>query len=59
MRGVKGKTQPQRTNPDNPDQSARFIKTAKDLGADESGEAFKRALDALVPRKPVVKKKTG
>jgi hypothetical protein len=33
-------------------QSERFMKAAKALGADESGEAFKRALDKLVQRKP-------
>ena len=33
-------------------QSERFIELAKSLGADESGKDFKRALDALVPRKP-------
>jgi hypothetical protein len=38
--------------PDNPAQSKRFIEAAKALGADPSGEAFKRALDKLVPKKP-------
>lgn len=36
---------------DNRKQSAQFIKAAKALGVDESGEAFKRALDKLVPKK--------
>jgi hypothetical protein len=44
-RGRKGK-------PDNPAQSARFIKAAKELGADESGKAFEEAMRALAKRKP-------
>jgi hypothetical protein len=39
-RGKRGK-------PDNPPQSARFIKGAKELGADESGKAFEEAMRAL------------
>ena len=35
--------------PDNPAQSKRFIEAAKELGVD--AEAFKRALDKLVPKK--------
>lgn len=41
-----------------PAQSERFVKMAQELGADESGDAFERALDVLVPKKPAVKKKT-
>jgi hypothetical protein len=37
---------------DNPAQSRKFIEAAKKLGVDESGEAFNRALDKLVPKKP-------
>lgn len=37
--------------PDNPEQSKRFIEKAKELGADESGEAFERALKKIVPAK--------
>ena len=37
---------------DNPAQSRRFIEAAKRLGVDESGEAFNKALDKLVPKKP-------
>jgi hypothetical protein len=51
MRGVKGKKRKRRTEPDSKAQSKRFIKAAKALDVDESGEAFKRALDKLVPRK--------
>lgn len=32
-----------------PEQSARFVKIAQELGADESGEAFERAIGVLVP----------
>ena len=37
--------------PDNPAQSKRFIEAAKKLGVDESGEAFSKALNKLVPKK--------
>jgi hypothetical protein len=40
---------------DDPEQSARFIKAARELGADspEAGEAFERALrSVLPPREP-------
>jgi hypothetical protein len=37
--------------PDDPEQSRRFEVAARELGADESGKAFKRALSAVVPRK--------
>lgn len=30
------------------EQSDRFIETARELGVDESGEAFERALDRIV-----------
>ena len=30
-------------------QSKRFVEKAKELGADESGEAFERALKKIVP----------
>ena len=54
MAGEKGKRRKRRPKgkPDNPAQSARFIKAAKALRVDESGEAFKQALDKLVPKKP-------
>lgn len=32
-------------------QSERFVDTAKELGADESGEAFERAFKKVVPPK--------
>jgi hypothetical protein len=34
-----------------PKQSARFIRAAKELRLDESGEAFERAMDTLAPQK--------
>lgn len=33
------------------EQSERFIETARELGADESGEEFDRAMGRLVPSK--------
>jgi hypothetical protein len=44
-RGVKDR-------PDNPTQSERFIKAAKELGVDESGKAFEEAMGKLGRRKP-------
>ena len=32
------------------EQSERFKETARKLGSDESGEAFERALEKIVPR---------
>jgi len=32
-------------------QKQRFIETARELGADESGEAFERVFSKIVPRK--------
>lgn len=37
--------------PDDPEQSKRFVETAREIEADESGEAFRRALDKIVPQK--------
>ena len=37
------------------EQSARFIAAAKELGLDETGDAFERAMNTLVPRKPKAK----
>lgn len=50
-RGVKGKAKRRKPiKPDNPAQSARFIESAKAIGADET--AFEKVMDAIVPRKP-------
>src|SRR6185312_10302846 len=35
--------------PDNPEQFKRFLKTARDAGAEESGEAFDCVLDSAPP----------
>ncbi len=40
--------------PDDAAQSARFIATAKESGADENGAAFEAALGAIAPRKTAV-----
>jgi hypothetical protein len=42
----------QAIKPDNAKQSARFVETARKLGADESGKAFERAIGAVVKPKP-------
>jgi hypothetical protein len=49
-RGKRRKRRP-KGKPDNPAQSKRFIEAAKKLGVDESGEAFSKALNKLVPKK--------
>jgi hypothetical protein len=41
--------------PDNPAQSRRFLDAAKALGVDESGEAFRKAMKAVL--KPKGKKR--
>jgi hypothetical protein len=54
MAGERGKRTKRRPKgkPDNPAQSKRFIEEARKLGVDESGEAFRKAVDALIPKKP-------
>lgn len=37
--------------PDDKEQSQRFVETAKQVEVDESGKTFERALDALSPHK--------
>ena len=37
--------------PDDPEQSKRFVETAREIGTDETGEAFRRAFEKIVPRK--------
>jgi hypothetical protein len=37
--------------PDDPEQSKRFIDAARKIEADESGEAFRRAFEKIVPPK--------
>jgi hypothetical protein len=51
-RGVKGKKRKPKGKPGNPAQSKRFIEAAKTIGVDESGEAFKLALNKIVSKKP-------
>ena len=38
------------TRTTDPEQSARFLEMAKKLEADETGEAFVRAMDLLAPK---------
>ena len=37
--------------PDDPEQSARFVETAKEVEADKSGAAFGRAFKKVLPKK--------
>jgi hypothetical protein len=51
MAGAKGKPRrKQRLKPDNPAQSAKFIKAARKLGLGGKGDDFDRAMDKLVPK---------
>jgi hypothetical protein len=44
---------PKRQNlkPDDPAQSKRFVEAARQIEADETGEAFRRAFEKIVPPK--------
>jgi len=44
--------------PDDPEQSKRFVDTARTIGADETGEAFRRAFEKIVPPKRPAKDQT-
>lgn len=39
------------TKQPDPEQSKRFIESARELGADETGEEFNRAFSKIVPPK--------
>jgi hypothetical protein len=45
----KAKPKPKLTDKE---QSERFKETARKLGVDESGKAFERAIEKIVPAKP-------
>ena len=47
---------PPAPKPDDPDQSKRFIDAARQIEADETGEAFRRAFEKIVPVKSVAPK---
>lgn len=53
MAGGSGKRKKRRAKgtPDNPAQSEGFIRAAKELGADESGEAFEEAMRHIAKKK--------
>jgi hypothetical protein len=51
MEKPKGEPKRQNPKPDDPEQSKRFIETARQMEADESGEAFRRAFEKIVPSK--------
>lgn len=53
MKSPKG---PKPRPPDNPAQSERFISTAKELEADESGVSFERVMKAVTTPPPVAKR---
>lgn len=40
-------------------QAERFLETAREIGADETGEAFERAIERIVPPKRPAASKAG
>lgn len=38
---------------DNPEQSQRFVETAKELESDESGKSFEKAIRAVSPKQKI------
>jgi hypothetical protein len=38
--------------PDDAEQSARFIETARELEADKNAEQFEKAFDTILPQSP-------
>jgi hypothetical protein len=44
-------TKQSKPKPDDKEQSKRFVETARELEVDESGKAFKRAVEVVVPPK--------
>lgn len=54
MTSPKDKARPSPVRMDDPEQSTRFIKAARELGIEEVGEAYERALErVLAAPKPV------
>tara|TARA_R110000868_G_scaffold12110_5_gene58690 strand:+ start:12096 stop:12251 length:156 start_codon:yes stop_codon:yes gene_type:complete len=49
-------TRKKKAKPTNKPQSERFIEAAREVGADESGAEFERALQRLTPAKTVIEK---
>ena len=47
----KGRKRKPKGAPDNPEQSRRFIESAKALGVDESGADFQKAMRGLLKQK--------
>ena len=54
MGGGKGKRKKRRAKgtPDNPAQSERFIRAARELGLDETGKDFEEVVRRLAKKKP-------
>lgn len=51
--GVKGEKQKRTPKIKDKKQSERFKEAARELGADESSDAFERVVDEMAKRKPV------
>jgi hypothetical protein len=51
MAKIPNKMPKQASKCDDPEQSKRFIETAREIGADESGEEFRKALKKIAPPK--------
>ena len=44
-----GTVAPKKVKKDDEDQSKRFVETAKELAADESGKPFNKAIESIRP----------
>jgi hypothetical protein len=54
----KSRQKPKSLKPDDPEQSKRFVEAAREIEADETGEAFRRAFEKIVPPKSPSRPKT-
>ena len=53
MKTRTGKGKKPKAKPDDPAQSKRFIEAARSLGAEDGGEAFQKAVNAVLkPKNP-------
>lgn len=52
-------TEKKKPEPDDPEQSKRFVDAARAAGADESGESFKRAVKTIASSKAPEKSNPG
>lgn len=59
MAGKANKPKPQRPPPDDAEQSKRFEEAAREIGSDESGTSFQRAIDSVLNPVKIDENKKG